>query len=127
LLSVGAGLRLLASFLVLMWTLPAATAVQAGQDFAKGQMTLAAPKPVAHPTILVRDIVRHVAAETSRFKTGPYAPVVEGDGKSFAILPNSLLSLEAASGAPVGLCPEAWPKLPPTRAFDARAPPLLTA
>jgi hypothetical protein len=109
----------------LIWTIPATTAVHAGQDVAKEQIRLAASKPVAHPTILVRDIARRVAAETSRFKTG--TPAIAGNGKPFCIIPDLRLPLETASAAPFGIGSEDRPKLSPIRAFDARAPPLLTA
>jgi hypothetical protein len=120
---VSAGLRLLASLLFLIWTIPAATADQVGQ--AKEQMRLAASKPVAHPTILVRDIARRVAAETSRFKTG--TPAIAGNGKPFCIIPDLRLPLETASAAAIGIGSEDRAKLSPIRAFDARAPPLLPA
>jgi hypothetical protein len=122
---MGAGLRLLASMLFLIWTIPAATAEHVGQDLAKGQMRLGATEPVTHPTFLVRDIARRVAAETSRFKTG--APVTAGNGKPFCIIPDLRLPLETASAVPFAIGSEDWPKLSPSRAFDARAPPLLTA
>ncbi|TIO30666.1 hypothetical protein [Mesorhizobium sp.] len=123
LLSASAGLRLLASFLFLVWTIPAATADQVAQDLAKGQ--IGATGPVTHPTILARDIARHVGAETSRIKTG--TPAIAGNGKLFCIIPDLRLPLETASAAPFGIWSEDRPKLPPIRAFDARAPPLLTA
>jgi hypothetical protein len=107
----------------LIWTIPATTAVQAGQDVAKEQIRLAASKPVA--TILARDIARRVAAETSRFKTG--TPAIAGNGKPFCIIPDLRLPLETASAAPFGIGFEDRPELSPIRAFDARAPPLLTA
>lgn len=123
LLSVSAGLRLLASLLFLVWTIPAATADQVGHDVAKEQMRLAASKPVA--TILVRDIARRVAAETSRFKTG--TPAIAGNGKPFCIIPDLRLPFETASAAPIGIGSEDRAKLSPIRAFDARAPPFLPA
>jgi hypothetical protein len=121
LLSLGAGLRLLASLLFLIWTIPAATADQVAQDLAKGQ--IGATEPVTHPTVLARSIARHVGAETSRFKT----PVIARDGKPFCIIADLRLPLETASAAPFGIWSEDRPELSPIRAFDARAPPPLTA
>ncbi|RUV61548.1 hypothetical protein EOA85_07270 [Mesorhizobium sp. M5C.F.Ca.IN.020.29.1.1] len=118
---MSAGLRLLASLLFLVWTIPAATADQVGHDVAKEQMRLAASKPVA--TILVRDIARRVAAETFRFKTG--TPAIAGNGKPFCIMPDLRLPFETASAAPIGIGSEDRTKLSPIRAFDARAPPFL--
>ncbi|TIL89539.1 MAG: hypothetical protein E5Y65_16580 [Mesorhizobium sp.] len=120
-LSLGAGLRLLASLLFLIWTIPAATADQVAHDLAKGQ--IGATEPVTHPTVLARSIARHVGAETSRFKT----PVIARDGKPFCIIADLRLPLETASAAPFGIWSEDRPELSPIRAFDARAPPLLTA
>ncbi|MER8825165.1 hypothetical protein NKH73_01250 [Mesorhizobium sp. M0938] len=122
---MGAGLRLLASLLFLIWTIPAATADHVGQHLAKEQMRLGATEPATHPTFLVRDIARRVAAETSRFKTG--TPAIAGNGKPFCIIPDLHLPLETASAAPFAVRPEDGPNLSPIRAFDARAPPLLTA
>ncbi|MER8438493.1 hypothetical protein NKH36_00750 [Mesorhizobium sp. M1312] len=107
----------------MVWTIPAATADQVGQDVAKEQMRLAASKPVA--TILVRDIARRVEAETSRFKTG--TPAIAGNDKPFCIIPDLRLPLETASATPFGIGSEDRPKLSPIRAFDARAPPFLPA
>ncbi|TIP28363.1 MAG: hypothetical protein E5X67_11685 [Mesorhizobium sp.] len=121
LLSLGAGLRLLASLLFLIWTIPAATADQVAHDLAKGQ--IGATEPVTHPTVLARSIARLVGAETCRFKT----PVVARDGKPFCIIADLRLPLETASTAAFGIWSEDRPELSPIRAFDARAPPLLTA
>ncbi|WP_436798754.1 hypothetical protein [Mesorhizobium escarrei] len=88
-------------------------------------MRLGATEPVTHPTFLVRDIARRVAAEASRFKTG--TPVTAGNGKPFCIIPDLCLPPETASAAPFGIWSEDRPELSPIRAFDARAPPLLTA
>jgi hypothetical protein len=110
-----------------MWTIPAATAVEAGQDLAKGQASLAAAERAAHPTILVRDIARHIGAETSRFETGAYSPAGEGNGKPFVIVPDVHLPLEAASGMPSAVWPDDRLRLLPTCAFDARAPPVQAA
>ncbi|RWO34020.1 MAG: hypothetical protein EOS10_03465 [Mesorhizobium sp.] len=118
-LGVGAGLRLLASLLFLIWTIPAATADQVAHDLAKGQ--IGATEPVT--TVLARSIARLVSAETCRFKT----PVVARDGKPFCIIADLRLPLETASTAPFGIWSEDRPELSPIRAFDARAPPLLTA
>lgn len=118
---------MLASFLFLVWTIQAATAVQSRLAFAEGQGTIAAVEPVAQPTILVRDIARHLGAETFRFKTGAYVPVVQGGGKFVGIAPDVRLPLETASGTPFAVWHDAWPHLPPIRAFDARGPPPLAA
>jgi hypothetical protein len=123
LLSAGAGLRLLASLLFLIWTIPAATADQIAQDSANGQF--GATEPVTHPTVTVRGTARHVGSETSRSKAG--TPAIEGNGKTFCIIPDLRLPLETVSAASLGIWSEDTPKLPPTRAFDARAPPVLTA
>ncbi|CAH2409306.1 conserved hypothetical protein [Mesorhizobium escarrei] len=111
--------------LFLVWTIPAATADQVAHDLAREQMRLGATEPVTHPTFLVRDIARRVAAEASRFKTG--TPVTAGNGKPFCIIPDLCLPPETASAAPFGIWSEDRPELSPIRAFDARAPPLLTA
>ncbi|BCH13558.1 MULTISPECIES: hypothetical protein [unclassified Mesorhizobium] len=120
-LSLGAGLRLLASLLFLIWTIPAATADRVAHDLAKSQ--IGATEPVTYPTVLARSIARHVGAETSRFKT----PVIARDGKPFCIIAVLRLPPETASAAPFGIWTEDRPELSPIRAFDARAPPLLTA
>ncbi len=127
LLSVGAGLRLLASFLFMVWTIQAATAVQNGLAFTKGQDTLAAAEPTAQPTILVRDFVRHLGAEASRFKSGAYAHGGETDGKPFAPIPDLHVQFEAPTRALLWLGSEIRPNRPPIRAFDARGPPSPTA
>ncbi|MCF6101638.1 hypothetical protein [Mesorhizobium muleiense] len=121
LLSLGAGLRLLAWLLFLIWIIPAATADQVAHDLAEGQ--IGATEPVTHPTVLARSIARHVGAETSRVKT----PVIARDGKPFCIIADLRLPPESASAALFGAGSEDQPKLSPIRAFDARAPPLLTA
>ncbi|RWK54941.1 MAG: hypothetical protein EOR48_15160 [Mesorhizobium sp.] len=118
-LSLGAGLRLLASLLFLIWTIPAATANRV--DLVGGQ--IGASEPVTYPTVLARSIARHVGAETSRLKT----PVIARDGKPFCIIADLRLPAETASAAPFGIWTEDRPELSPIRAFDARAPPLLTA
>ncbi|TIL41820.1 hypothetical protein [Mesorhizobium sp.] len=120
LLSLGAGLRLLASLLFLIWTIPAATADQVARDLAEGQ--IGATEPVTHPTVLARSIARHVGAETSRFKT----PDIARDGKPFCVIPDLRLPPETTSTAPFGIWSEDRPELSPICAFDARAPPLLT-
>lgn len=121
--SVGACLRLIASLLLLIWVIPEATHIQSGLGHVTGQSSLAAIQPIEHPTIVVRDLARHAGAETSRFKSGAYAPVVEGDGKPLGIVPDVHLPLKAASGIPFAIWPDDRSKLLPIRAFDARGPP----
>jgi hypothetical protein len=125
LVSGGACLRLLVSFLLLVWTIHSEAAVQVGPDLGKGQMRVAAAESITHPGILVREIASHLDAETSRFKTGAYVPVVEGNGKLVGTAQDIHLPLATASGTPFAIWHEAQPHLPPVRAFGARGPPPL--
>lgn len=120
-------MRLLASFLFLVWTVHAATAVQNGLAFAKGQDALAAAAPIAQPTILVRDFVRHHGAEASRFKSGAYAGGGETDGKPLALIPDLLVQIEPSTRVLLWSGPETRRIRPPIRPFDARGPPSPTA